>query len=113
MIPDEIPERLGSAALIPPTAGEDEAAWTPRDALAVLDALESSRIAVEYSQAYKVLGSEWIPTQDSWAFPPTSGETESSRASKSRAGARAFIRSLDPSSADYVSLEFSYQDDAA
>ena len=113
MIPNEIPEPLRSAAIIPPLAGEHEAAWTPRDALAVLRALEFSRVAIESAQAYKLLGVELIPTQDAWEFPPTSGATESSRASKSHAGAMVFIRRLDPADTDYVSLEFSYQDEAA
>ena len=113
MIPNEIPRGLRSAAIVPPSAGEHEAAWTPQDALAVLRALESSRIAVVSAQGYKLIGVELIPTQAGWAFPQTSGETESSRASKSRAGAMLFIRNLMSTDTDYVSLEFSYQDEAA
>ena len=113
MIPREIPASLRSSAIIPPSAGEYEVAWTLVDALAVLDALESSRLAVESAQAYKLVGITLVPTQDAWLFPPTSGETESSRARKSRAGAAAFIHKLTSTGVDFVSLEFSYQDEAA
>lgn len=113
MIPGEIPQWLHSAARVPPLAGEHEAAWTRQDALEVLAALEMSRIAIESVQGFKLLDTELIPTQAAWYLPPTSGETESSRASKSRAAAASFIRTLAPADADYVSLEFSYQDDAA
>jgi len=113
MIPNEIPESFRSSAIIPPEAGEYELAWTPVDALAVLDALDSSMLAVESAQAFKVVGSVLIPTQDAWLFPATSGDTESSRARKSRAGAASFIRKIQPAEVDYVSLGFSYQDEAA
>jgi hypothetical protein len=112
MIPREIPDSLRSSAIVPPSAAEYEGAWTPVDALAVLAALEFSRLSVESAQAYKLVGMVLIPTQDAWQFPPTSGETESSRARKSRAGATSFIRKLNLD-ADYVSLQFSYQDEAA
>ena len=113
MIPREIPLALRSLAIIPAEAAEHEAAWTPRDALAVLEVLEYSRVAVTSAQAYKLLGQAIIPIEGAWDFPPTTGETESSRARKSRAGAAVFVRKLDSQGVDYVSLEFSYQDEAA
>jgi hypothetical protein len=113
MIPSEIPDSFRSSAVIPPEAGEYDLAWTPADALAVLSALDSTSLAVETAQAFKVVGSALIPTRDAWLFPATSGDTESSRARKSRAGAASFIRKINPIEVDYVSLEFSYQDEAA
>jgi len=122
MIPAEIPEPLRSAALDPPEAGELEAAWTPDDALAVLDALEGTFVAVVRGQAYqraplgakmRESGDALIPIDGSWELPPMQGETESSRARRSRAEAAVFVRAQRYLGVDFVSLEFSYQDEAA
>src|SRR5262245_38290931 len=115
MIPNEIPGRLRAAALEPPEAGELEAAWTPDDALSVLDALEGTLVAVVRGQAYERagLGDTLVPIDGSWELPPLQGETESSRARRSRAEAAVFVRAQRYLRVDFVSLEFSYQDEAA
>lgn len=113
MIPSELKGRLREIAVFPDFAREHEAAWPIEDAKDVVNALAWSRVAVVGVQGCQWILDELIPTNDSWSFPPTFGETESRRARRSRAGAAAFVATLDPDVNPWVVLEFSYQDDAA
>lgn len=111
MIPTEIPDRLRSAAIFPDFARESEAAWTHAEALEVIESLAWSKIAVVGAQECVELGGTLMPTKQTWAFHETVGETETTRARRSRASAAHFIRGL--SGTPFVLLEFSYQDEAA
>jgi hypothetical protein len=112
VIPTEIPPALRSAAIVPEFAHENEAAWTHEGALQVLDALEWSKVAVIGAVGCGEIGGQVVPTKQSWTFHETVGETETSRAQRSRDDAGRFIRGLS-GVVPFVLLEFSYQDDAA
>jgi hypothetical protein len=112
MIPTEIPERLRSIAILPEFAREGEVAWTREAALDVLDSLEWTKVAVVGAQGLGEMGGVLVPTKQTWAFHEAPGETETTRARRSRDAAAHFIEGLS-GVVPYVLLEFSYQDDAA
>jgi hypothetical protein len=113
MLPTEIPEELRECAIEPDEAGENEAAWAPRDALRVVDALEGTRVAIRRAQAYTVSPDGFIPTEDTWACGYSLGETATGFGLRSRAEVRSFIASIENQTTALVGLEFSEQGDAA
>ena len=112
MVPTEIPARLRHAAIVPDFAGESEAAWTRDGALEVVESLEWSKVAILGATECVELDGRLQPTKHTWTFHETVGETETTRARRSRAAAANFIRGL-PGTVTFILLDFSYQDDAA
>jgi len=112
MIPTEIPQNLRAAALVPEFARESEALWSRQDALLVLESLEWSKVAVVGAVGCGEVGGTIVPTKHTWSFHETVGETETTRARRSRASVARFVEELS-GIVPYVLLDFSYQDDAA
>lgn len=73
-LPDEIPEHLRSLALAPRDGECDEPAWTPEDALTVVESLVGAEVAVAGGKVYRREAWGREPTSDAWSCERRPGE---------------------------------------
>ena len=91
-LPDEIPEHLRSLALTPRDGELDEPAWTPDDALVVVETLVGVEIAVAGGRVYRREAWGTEPTNDEWSCTRLPGEGVAEYVQRSRGAAIAYIQ---------------------
>jgi hypothetical protein len=114
-LPREIPPELLDRALEVPDLARDEGAWTREDALAVVESLGGTTVAIEAVSVCEIAPVVHRPPVPGWAVGRLRGEASADYARRSRAGASRFIASYAPAGFEEVAfiLEFSTQDEAA
>ncbi len=114
-IPFDIPDRLKTCGIPVTPDSDNELAWKADDALAVIDAVESTKIAIVEINLYREEAWGFVPTDDNWSCDRMLGETASEFAGRTHECAREFIRSdvQDRSEEVFYELIFSDQQDAA
>ena len=73
-LPDEIPEHLRSLVIAPSEGELDEPAWTPQDALTVVEALVGAEVAVSGGRVFRREAWGTEPTNDEWSCERLPGE---------------------------------------
>ena len=111
-LPDEIPERLKSAALRAPES--NAYTWSKDGALDVLNCLSGSKVVVESITVHELqswglvaVGEDWTSSQ---MLP---GELGTDYAQRTQQSAGAFVQKHDERTGGFYAIEFSLMDDAA
>lgn len=91
-LPERIPKRLREVALFLPEFGDGEGAWSKDDALAVIDSLKSTTVAVSDVVLFVRVSWGYAPFGPSWSSDRLPNEADADYAGRSRAGAGEFIR---------------------
>lgn len=82
-LPPEIPPRFEQLALHIPDASHDELGWTKADAVAVIESLRGTKVAVAGGEVFKV--NEWSQVRiDDWRCERKLDESASDFASRSQ-----------------------------
>ena len=110
--PPELPEGLKTLAVF--TSGTGMPAWSGKDALAVLDALSGTGIAIQDGEVYRLQVDGLVSAHEGWTCQHAEGEPATDYAERSRAMARRFVEGRSPDGDDLFFLfRFSRQQDAA
>jgi hypothetical protein len=114
-IPFDVPERLKTCGIPVTPDSEDNLAWKADDALAVVETVDSTKIAIIEINVYREEAWGFVPTDDNWSCDRMLGETASEFAGRTHECAREFIRNdrEDRSEEGFYELIFSDQQDAA
>jgi len=112
MLPATLPKDVRRRAVQPPGLPDGDFAWTLDDALAVLETLAGTVIAVLQVEAYVVLfgHQDVVPTGRRAIYAWNPGELAAHFAQRSRQAAEEFIRA--GSRDEIFAIVFSGQDDA-
>ena len=113
--PDEIPESLRLAGITPPGIEGEDLAWNKADALAVVESLRGTRVAITGGDVYSLVSWGCLPTGEAWECDRLHLEDSLAYARRSRDAAMAFIQShaVDREGDFLYVLIFSRQDTAA
>jgi len=113
-LPERIPKPLRETALILPEFGEGEGAWAKSDAMAVIDSLKGSTVAVSDIVVFERVPWGYAPSESAMSIDRLPTEGDSDYAQRSRASASNFIRNRTPISSDALfGLTFPMWKDAA
>ena len=113
-LPRQIPRRLRSNSVSFADMTEGQGAWSRVDAVAVLESLAGTTLAVSNVDVFEPAPWGYVPSNAAWSGSRLPGEADPDYASRTRAAALAFIRAQDR--ADPVALfvlEFPIWKDAA
>lgn len=115
-LPEQIPPRLEQQSVALPDLGDGEGAWVRTDALAVIEKLRGSTVAV-YAvclfEAAPVPGG-YAPTEVAWKRERKTGEEDEEYARRTQMGAATFICECEPPESPSVFvLTFPVSRDAA
>jgi hypothetical protein len=113
MIPVELPDELRAAGLPIEEGGDVNLAWDKTSALAALEAVRNSKIAVLSVDVYKLEAWGPIPTEESWSCRRLSGETASEFAERSRHWAGHYIATHDEQDGSLYLVYLDRQEGAA
>jgi hypothetical protein len=113
-LPAEIPDHLRGLA-VPLDDEESAFVWAPADALAVIESLRSTRIALPSGEIYRREPWGFVQTYDDWTCEPAMAEGPLAYAQRTREVATQAIELHGEDSPGDVCflLEFSDQEDAA
>ena len=115
-LPEQIPPRLGQQSVALPDLGDGEGAWVRTDALAVIEALRGSTVAVyavALFEAAPVPGG-YAPTEVGWKRDRKTHEEEEDYARRTHMGAATFICECElPEDPSVFVLTFPANPDAA
>ena len=91
-LPEQIPRRLRQMALVLPEFGDGEAAWSKDDAIAVIESLKGTTVAVSDVVLFKRVPWGYAPSESSLSIDRLPTEADADYAARSRSGAADFIR---------------------
>jgi hypothetical protein len=113
-LPAQIPMKLLALALFLPELEDGEAAWPRDDALAVLDSLKGTTVAVSDVIVFEQVPGGYAPREIAWSGTRLPNEPDPDYAQRSRAGAVEFIRRCEGiSEGTLFALTFPMWKDAA
>jgi len=81
--PDEVPEHLLALA-VPLDEDGEEYVWAPAEALALIESLRGTRVAIEGGDVYRREAWGFVPTYESWSCERLPGEGSLDYARRSR-----------------------------
>lgn len=94
-LPDEIPERLGNLALFLPEFDDSEGAWFKADAMAVIESLKGTIVAVSEVVILNMAPGGYMPSGLTISMDRFPNEADSDYAERSRHLALDFIRNSE------------------
>ena len=110
---EQIPRPLRESALVLPGFGDGEGAWSGAEAVAVIDSLRGSIIAVSEIALFERAPWGYVPSETAMAIDRRPNEGDADYAMRSRVSAARFIRGCTPDSDDALfSLTFPIWKDA-
>ena len=113
-LPERIPKRLRDTALFLPEFGDGEAAWSKDDAIAVIDSLKGSTVAVSDVVLYERVPWGYAPSERVLSVDRLPSEPDADFAKRSRAAAASFLRAAPtPGDEALFGLTFPMWKDAA
>jgi hypothetical protein len=114
-LPDAIPSKLRFVAISLKDLGLGEVAWRARDALAVIESLRGTPVAITGADLYRVEAWGIAPLTEGWHCDRLRGEMASQYAERSRGLAAECIADREARSGQEVvyALLFTLQQDAA
>src|SRR5438093_1396909 len=89
---DAIPRRLRDRALFLPEFGDGEGAWSKNDALAVIESLKGTTVAVSDVVVYDRVPWGYAPSESVLSIDRLPNEADADYAQRSRSAAAGFIR---------------------
>ena len=114
LLPERIPKRLRESALFLPEFGDGEGAWSRHDALAVIESLKGSTVAVSDVVLFERVPWGFAPSESVLSIGRLPKEADADYAKRSRQGAAAFIRGCESVKDDALfGLTFPMWKDAA
>lgn len=101
MLPEQIPHNLRKLALFLPGMEEGEGAWPQGEALAVVDSLRGTTLAVSEVVVFESAPGGYVPLDRELSISRLPDEPDTDYARRSRSAAAEFIRTcaVDPGQA--------------
>jgi hypothetical protein len=112
-LPAAIPKKLRAIAIELPGLEEGEAAWGPQDALAVIESLRGTAVAIARVLPFGQAPGGYAPASDVWFAERRHGESDPDYAARSQEGAKAFIEERPEQTGVLFALSFPMWKDAA
>jgi len=114
-LPSEIPEELRADAVFVEGPGFSEMAWPREEALAVIESLMGTLVAVSGGDVYRSEAWGFVPAYEYWLCDRIQGEDSVNYAQRSRATAKRFVESHGGERPESVlfALAFDTQQEAA
>jgi len=94
-LPPEIPDELATLAVGLPDLVDGEGAWTRGDALAVVESLRGTTVAVSDVILYEPAPWGYAATETEWHVDRAPNEPDTEYSLRTRSGASEFIRSCE------------------
>ncbi len=114
MLPVQIPSRLRKLALFLPETEEEEGAWLRDDALAVIESLRGTTLAVSDIVVFGRAPGGYVPLDQECSIPRLLNEPDTDYAQRSRFIAADFIRQTKVESDQVLfAMSFTIWKDAA
>jgi hypothetical protein len=113
-LPEQIPKRLRQDACFLPGLVDGEGAWPKDSALAVLESLKATTVAVSDVTPLSPMGEAWIASEIVWSLHRLHNESDIDYARRSRLEAAEFIEDFEGAEGDVLfALTFPMFKDAA
>jgi len=113
-LPEQIPKRLREMALVLPDFEEGEGAWPKDDALAVIDGLKGTIVAISDVVVWTKAPWGYAPSDLALSIERLPNEADADYAGRSRAAAGGFIRQCESGEVEPLyALTFPIWKDAA
>jgi hypothetical protein len=113
-LPERIPRPLQESALFLPEFGDGEGAWSGAEAVAVIESLKSSTVAISEVALFERVPWGYAPSESVRSIDRLPNEGDADYATRSRTSAADFIRGCTPASDDALfALTFPMWKDAA
>src|SRR5262245_40853886 len=113
-LPAEIPKRLRDSAFSLPELEDGEGAWSKADAIAVIEALRGTTVAISDVVVFRTAPWGYAPSEVNLTTERIPTESDTDYAARSRSAASDFVRGHDTEDDDALfALTFPLWKDAA